>query len=1552
MARSAWVEFGTGRRSGCRRNASQERSARLARRRGILCAAAISALAGAVRADTVSWVGEGGSNLWAEGYHWTTGLAPTADDDVTIDRPTDVLVTINSAAFAKTLVTAERLTLEHGTFTISGTAQLNNLFTLQGLGELTGSGNVYINSSAVWTDQGTMSGSGHTIVSAGGTLAFVPGSYSKTLSRVLENHGTVTYAAAPFFNAAIGMANGTIINHASGTWTHSIDGAIFGMSGTNAFQNDGLFIRSGTGTTLIGGPAPVVFTNNGQVQVLDGTLWLQYGGTHTGSFTVSNGATLKFEGGHTLSAASSITNSGALVFASTGDNIINGSISSTGTISITAATHTFNGTVSATALDVSGGTVNFNGSASLATPTFTNMTLGGSGDVTITNSGTWTANGTMNGAGRTIVAPGAKLTLFSQTLAKSIQRTILNQGTIDWSGNGSGAVLNLSDGTFNNQGTFNVLGDNYSLNGAGGTNAFNNSGQFVKAGTGSASITGSGTSAVVFNNSGTVTVSAGLLTFDTPLNNIARVDLSGGQIVLNKGVFNTGLLNVTGGFLNVGGTNTTAALGTFAASGGGQINITGVLDNTAATLNLNSSTGPLRMMSASRLLGGSLTTSGTGRLEIVAPMSLDGLTISGAATIFQHLEVNIENGLTLAGTLNLESGTNVTMRFLGPPTVLGAGEITTTGTAAATTTIAGTTGATLTFTPGVTVRPGTRNITIGTTSEIIVAQGTMLADVSGRTLLLNGTSTTNAGTFEARNGGALEVGGGLANLSSGTLTGGVWKIGPGSTIKLAEGVINTNAATMILDGAASNFLTASNSDALTGLAVNAVGGNLQILNGRNFTTLNGFTNHGELTVGSGSSFNLPLALNPPAIFDNSGTATISGTLVTYKTVNEGLIVLSGTHTISTDLLLGVKSPGARYEMTSGTLTIGNLANLGSGSSGGGSFNLSGGTMSVGSAVIVAQTSTNTSSFSISGGSLSATELTIAGFASAQGMFNQSGGTVTLFAGSNSLTSGQLYIAFSTIPSTQGSYTMSGGALSNQGATIGWGTTGTFAHSGGTHTISGTSGLTLGFLSGGKGIYGMSNTAALNVAGPEYIGYLGQGTFNQTGGSHAAAAAVILGVNPDSIGAYTLSGGTFTSASQTIGDGGVGVFNQSGGASSITGAVTVGAQFGSLGTVNLSGGTLTAGSVNLLRGTFNQTGGTLNATAFNHSGGQVTGTLQNQGTYTYNSGAFAGRLLNQGTVVLNVNFTAGNGLDNRAGFTVPAGRTVTLNGAGLANSGSVSVSGTVTTAITVNNGTLVQNGGSGSYGNISGTGSVSVLTGSVTAALIRQESLSISSDGRVTLSNAGGVSIVKSLDIASGGTTTATLNLNNNALIVDYTGGTSVQQIKALAASGFNASGTHWTGPGIISATAGADPSLGIGVVEASSALRISGTQTASFQGQTVDATTALLFTTKLGDTNLDGKVTFGDFQRLELGFGSANPTWFEGDFNYDNVVDHADFALLYQNFGQALGSQAIPAAPADWAALNVFASQVPEPGMLSWAGLAGAALLMKRSRRRRDSRGR
>jgi hypothetical protein len=80
----------------------------------------------------------------------------------------------------------------------------------------------------------------------------------------------------------------------------------------------------------------------------------------------------------------------------------------------------------------------------------------------------------------------------------------------------------------------------------------------------------------------------------------------------------------------------------------------------------------------------------------------------------------------------------------------------------------------------------------------------------------------------------------------------------------------------------------------------------------------------------------------------------------------------------------------------------------------------------------------------------------------------------------------------------------------------------------------------------------------------------------------------------------------------------------------------------------------------------------------------------------------------------------------------------------------------------------------------------------------------------------------------------------------------------------------------------------------------------------------------IGDTNLDGKVNFADFQRLELGFGATGAERIQGDLNGDGQVDTADFRLLYNNYGHTLAGLApIPAAEAQ--ALAAFAATVPEP---------------------------
>ncbi|HEY7115890.1 MAG TPA: choice-of-anchor tandem repeat NxxGxxAF-containing protein [Tepidisphaeraceae bacterium] len=104
-----------------------------------------------------------------------------------------------------------------------------------------------------------------------------------------------------------------------------------------------------------------------------------------------------------------------------------------------------------------------------------------------------------------------------------------------------------------------------------------------------------------------------------------------------------------------------------------------------------------------------------------------------------------------------------------------------------------------------------------------------------------------------------------------------------------------------------------------------------------------------------------------------------------------------------------------------------------------------------------------------------------------------------------------------------------------------------------------------------------------------------------------------------------------------------------------------------------------------------------------------------------------------------------------------------------------------------------------------------------------------------------------------------------------------------------------------------------------------------------------IFTTRvplIGDVNLDGKVSFADFQTLELGFGLTDADRAIGDLNGDQLVDIADFKLLYNHYGDSIdGSAAV--SPIEMQALNTFAASVPEPAGLTLL-LATCATLRRR----------
>ncbi|MBV9008474.1 MAG: hypothetical protein JO354_04805 [Verrucomicrobia bacterium] len=148
----------------------------------------------------------------------------------------------------------------------------------------------------------------------------------------------------------------------------------------------------------------------------------------------------------------------------------------------------------------------------------------------------------------------------------------------------------------------------------------------------------------------------------------------------------------------------------------------------------------------------------------------------------------------------------------------------------------------------------------------------------------------------------------------------------------------------------------------------------------------------------------------------------------------------------------------------------------------------------------------------------------------------------------------------------------------------------------------------------NGIYNLSSGTVSPTA--EIIGNYGTGTFTQTGGNNDAGSSLSIGYNAGSSGTYNLNSfnGTATLGSlnssgyanteETIGYCGNGTFNQSGGTNTAA-DITIGYTAHSTGTYNLSGGTISVGST--LNVGYNGTGAFVGSGTFNQTGGTITHT---------------------------------------------------------------------------------------------------------------------------------------------------------------------------------------------------------------------------------------------------------------------------------------------------------------------------------------------------------
>ena len=478
-------------------------------------------------------------------------------------------------------------TLTGNTIINSGTVNFDSTVSVPTVtfndGTLSGTGELTVTGALSWSD-GSMSGTGKTVIASGGVMT-LSSTNEKFLSvRTLENFGTVDFTST----GTLFLENGaTFTNQSIGLFDMQVNGFIDYNTGTlPTFDNLGTFQKSGgTGTATV----DVTLDNSSPVQVQSGTLSFTRGGTSSGNFDVDAGQTLNFGGGtHSLDGSSSVTGAGNVSFSSGTTNIA-GSYTPTGNTIINS------------------GTVNFDITVSVPTVTFNDGTLSGSGELTVTSALNW-SDGTMSGSGKTII-PSSRVMTISSTNTKFLSvRTVENSGTVNVTGTGT---LFLQDGaTFTNQsiGLFDMQVDGFIDYNSGTLPSFDNLGTFQKSGG-----TGTTTVDVDFNNTGTVEMQTGTLSFTRTYTQTA------GTTLLNGGdLTSTQTLDIQGGALSGVGTVTGDV------SSSGQVTPGG-------------SAGILQIVGAyTQTTGGSLN-----------------IEIGGITPGTQFDQLNITGSATLAGTLNV-----------------------------------------------------------------------------------------------------------------------------------------------------------------------------------------------------------------------------------------------------------------------------------------------------------------------------------------------------------------------------------------------------------------------------------------------------------------------------------------------------------------------------------------------------------------------------------------------------------------------------------------------------------------------------------------------------------------------------------------------------------------------------------------------------------------------------------------------------------------------------------------------------------------------------------
>ncbi len=752
-------------------------------------------------------------------------------------------------------------------------------------------------------------------------------------------------------------------------------------------------------------------------------------------------------------------------------------------VTITSAANvSVDGLSSAATLQINGGNFSVDSASSSNKLTLTGGALGGAGDFTISSVFLWTGGDLAAGAGTTILPASASGTI-SGASDKWLSRTLENSGSIDYTGSNlrfgfaggqAGVLDNLTGAVFNANGN----GDMLVLN--AGSHAVNNSGTFNRSGTGGTSID------VPFNNSGSVNLTAGILSLD------AGGSQSGSFMVISGGaILRVGGTHVFSGGSSVGGAGR-AEISSGITTVNGAISVSTVRLQ-AGTLNVNSSptvanlevndgslggSGVLTVTTALTWTGGNMA-AGAGKtvLSGTATGAISGasnkwlsrtlensgdLTYSGGGLLFGFGsgQAGVLHNL-VGGDFNITGGVNLAQDQSGSHAVNNDGVINRSGP--------GTTVVSIPMNNNGTVNilGGTLDLALGGTDNgaYSLNPGTVLLLTSGRNLAAS-SSLSGAGTVQF-------VGG--ASTVAGTVSGPAFEI---STPVDINSNVSISSLTLMAGGALGGTGVVSVTGTLTW-----TGGDMVSSTGK--TVL---TSSGTGSIPGAGSKSLSRTLEVGGILTYSGINLQFGVGVAQSGV---LSILSGGE-------FDVTGDGDLTELNPGTHSVLNA----------GIFRKSGGTDSTilgvpftntGLLDILAVNVTAAAPFTF-GGTVSGTggQLTITAGGDAVGAYAIAAGTVTIPSGTFTLQNGA-------VGSGAGILILSGGTLqveTGESASVA-----KLTHRRGTLTGAGTLTVTNTFtwaaapaVGGGTTIIAAGATGTLSGTGNKFLGRTleNQGTLNYTG----------------------------------------------------------------------------------------------------------------------------------------------------------------------------------------------------------------------------------------------------------------------------------------------------------------------------------------------------------------------------------------------------------------------------------------------------------------------